>query len=116
MGRSKEETAKSNPLRITENAYQNISQITGYIAFIKQEPLNAIHVGEEIFKTVDRIAKNPLSFPECKELPTQSKIYRKAICMSWLIIFKVKPSEIIILGIIHQLRKPSRIRRVGRLK
>ena len=101
MGRSKESTAKTNSLRLTEHAYQNISQITGYIAFIKHEPFNAIHVGETIFKTIDRIAKNPIAFPECQELPTKNKIYRKAICLSWLIIFKVRSCEIIILGIIH---------------
>jgi plasmid stabilization system protein ParE len=116
MGRSEGKTAKTDSLRLTEHAYQNISQITGYIAFVKHEPYNAIHVGEVIFKTIDRIANNPFAFPECQELPTRNKIYRKAICMSWLIIFKVKPSEIIILGIIHQHRKPSRIRSVGRIK
>lgn len=116
MGRSKENIAKTHSLRLTEHAYQNISQITGYIAFVKHEPFNAIRVGEAIFKAIDQIAKNPMAFPECQELPTKNKIYRKAICLSWLIIFKVKSTEIIILGIIHQHRKPSRIRGVGKLK
>ena len=60
MGRSKEEAAKTYSLRITANAFQDIDQIIGYITYIKHEPLNAIYVGEEIFKTIDRINKKPV--------------------------------------------------------
>jgi hypothetical protein len=59
---------------------------------------------------------NPSIFPECHEIPTTNKIYRKAICLAWLIIFKIKPLEIVILGIIHQHRRPSRIKRIRTVK
>ncbi len=36
--------------------------------------------------------------------------------MSWLIIFKVKDSDIVILGIIHSSRKPSRIKSLRKVK
>lgn len=81
MGRSKEETPKSYSLRVTENALENIDEITGYIAFIKHQPINAIHVGESIFEAIDRIELNPLSFRECEEIPTKFKVYRKAVCL-----------------------------------
>ena len=55
MGRSKKDTQKFYSLRITEHALQNINEITGYIAFINHEPLNAIRVGDELFKTIDKI-------------------------------------------------------------
>ncbi len=48
MGRPEEDIKKAYVLRITEHALQNINEITGYIAFIKHEPLNAIRVGDEI--------------------------------------------------------------------
>jgi hypothetical protein len=41
MGNTKEKAAKTYSLRVTENALQNIDDITGYIAFIKHQPLNA---------------------------------------------------------------------------
>jgi plasmid stabilization system protein ParE len=115
MGRTKEEAPKTYSLRVTEHAIQNIDNITGYIAYIRHEPLTAIRIGDEIFKTIDRIERNPLAFRECEEIPTKNKIYRKAVCLSWLIIYKIKPVEIVILGIIHGHRRPSRIRRLRKI-
>ena len=116
MGKSEEEAPKTYSLRITEHASQNIDFITGYIAYIRHEPLNAIRVGDEIFKTIDRIKKNPLVFRECEEIPTRNKIYRKAVCLSWLIIYKIDSDNIVILGIIHGHRRPSRIRGIRKAK
>lgn len=112
MGDTKEKTPKTYSLRITEYALQNIDDITGYIAFIKHQPLNAIRIGDKIFDTIDRIEQNPLTFRECEEIPTKTKIYRKAVCMSWLIIYKIKASEIAVLGIIHGSRRALEIRRL----
>jgi plasmid stabilization system protein ParE len=116
MGRAKEEAAKAYSLRLTENALQDIDNITGYIAYIKHQPINAIRVGDEILKTIDRIEKNPSAFRECDEMPTINKIYRKAACLSWLIIYKIKPTEIVILGIIHAHRRKSNIKNLKKVK
>ena len=112
MGNTKGKTQETYFLKVSENALRDIDHITGYIAFIKHQPINAIRVGDKIFETMGRIEQNPLAFQECEEIPTKTKIYRKATCMSWHIIFKVKDSEIIILGIIHVSRKASKIRRL----
>ena len=116
MGRTKGKTTKAYSLRITENALQNIDDITGYIAYIKHQPINAIRVGDRIFETIDRIEQNPLAYRECEEMMTKSKIYRKAVCMSWMIIYRVKKLEIIILGIIHGSRRASRLRELRKEK
>jgi plasmid stabilization system protein ParE len=116
MGSTKEKAPKTYSLRVTENALQNIDDITGYIAYIKHQPLNAIRVGDKIFETIDRIERNPLVFRECEEIPTKTKIYRKAVCMSWLIIYKIKASEIVVLGIIHGSRKASKVRKLRKVK
>ena len=116
MVRTKKEASKKYSLRITEHALQNIANITGYIAYIRHEPLKAIRVGEKIFKVIDNIEKNPYAFRECEEIPTKDKIYRKAVCLSWLIIYKIKPARIIILGIIHSHRKPTRIKALRRIR
>jgi len=104
MGAKKEATPKTYKIRVSHNALQNIDEITGYIALINQQPLNAIKVGDSIFKTIDRIAKNPLAFKECKELPTKTKMYRRALCLSWSIIYRISNTDIVILGIINQSR------------
>ena len=116
MGNTKEKTAKAYSLRVTDNALQNINDITGYIAYIKHQPLNAIRVGDKILKTIDRIEKNPFAFRECEEIPTRNKIYRKAVCLSWLIIYKIKPTKIVILGIIHGSRRPTKIKSFRKIK
>ncbi len=107
---SKNLHSKSNRTRLTELRY------TGYIAYIRHEPLNAIKAGDEILKTIGRIEKNPFAFRECEEIPTINKIYRKAVCLSWLIIYKIKPAEIVILGIIHGHRRASRIKCLRKVK
>ena len=116
MGNTKEKAPKTYSLRVTENALQNIDDITGYIAYIRHQPLNAIRVGDKIFETIDRIGQNPLAFRECEEIPTKTKIYRKAVCLSWLIIYKIKASEIVILGIIHGSRRASKVRKLRKVK
>lgn len=80
MGNKKETTPKTYQVRVSVNALQNIDEITGYIAFINQPPLNAIKVGDAIFAKIDRIAANPYAFKECQEIPTKTKIYRRAAC------------------------------------
>lgn len=116
MGHTKEKAPETYSIRISDNALQNIDDITGYIAYIKHQPITAIRVGDKIFQTIDRIEKNPLAFRECWEIPTKTKIYRQTVCMSWLIIYRVKATQIVILGIIHSSRKPSRIRSLRKIK
>jgi hypothetical protein len=96
MGRQKKATRIAYEVKISENALQNIDEITGYIAFINQQPLNAIKV--------------------CEELASATKVYRKAACLSWSIIFKISVPEITILGIIHTSRKPSKIKALRKVK
>jgi plasmid stabilization system protein ParE len=116
MGSQTKATGKNYKVRITVTALQHIDEITGYIAFINQQPLNAIKAGDAIFATIDRISLNPFAFRQCEEIPTKTKIYRRAICFSWSIIYRIKPGEIVVLGIIHGSRRPARIRKLRKIK
>jgi len=116
MGRQKKATPKAYQVRISANALQNIDEITGYLAFINHQPINAIMVGDAIFDCIEKIRINPYVFRECEELPTRQKIYRRAVCQSWIIIFKISDLEIIVLGIIHRSRRPSVLKALKRIK
>lgn len=116
MGKQKKATPKTYQVRISNNALHNIDEITGYIAFINHQPLNAIKVGDAIFATIDKIAVTPYAFKECEEIPTRTKMYRRAACLSWTIIYKITGSEIIVLGIIRSARRPSRIKALRKIK
>ncbi|RPI70953.1 MAG: type II toxin-antitoxin system RelE/ParE family toxin [Ignavibacteriales bacterium] len=116
MGSPEEKTTKPYSVRVTDNTLQNIDDITGYIAYINHQPLNAIRVGDAIFDTIDRIEKNPFAFRECEEIPAINKIYRKAVCQNWLIVYSIKDNKIVIPGICHAYRRASKIRQLRRIK
>lgn len=116
MGNTKEKTPKPYPVRVSDNALQNVDDITGYIAYINHQPLNAIRVGDAIYDTIDRIGENPFAYRECDEMPTKNKIYRKAVCQSWLIIYRIKPTEVVIIGILYASRRASKIRGLRKIK
>lgn len=48
MGTKKETTAKTYHVDISVNALHNIDEITGFMAFINHQPLNAVKVGDAI--------------------------------------------------------------------
>ena len=112
MGRKKIEDTKQYTLDISENYFQNLEEIVDYIAFEKQQPLNAIKVGSGINKTMSKIIENPLIYSKCENLPTKSKIYREASYKTWLIIFKVKKYHITILGVLSGKRKSSSFKKL----
>jgi plasmid stabilization system protein ParE len=116
MGKQAKPVTATYKVTLSNNALQNIDDITHYIAFVKLQPLNAIKVGDALFAAVDLIAVNPRAFKECELLPTKTKIYRQAVCLSWLIIYKIRGFEITVLGIIHGSRKPSKLRALRKVK
>lgn len=116
MGETKEKIIEHYKVRITENALQNINDITDYIAFINHQPLNAIKIGNSFFETIEKIGNNPYSFRECEEIQTKNKIYRKAVCSSWFIIYRIKTNEIVIIGIIHGSRRASKIKQLKKFE
>jgi plasmid stabilization system protein ParE len=116
MGKQEKTTPKTYPVRLSTHALRNIDEITGYIAFINRQPLNAIKVGDAIFGTIDKIGLNPYAFKECEEIPTKSKMYRKARCLSWSIIYRVTIQGVVILGIIHNSRRPVRLKALRKIK
>jgi plasmid stabilization system protein ParE len=117
MGQRKKATPASHfEITVSANARQNIREITGYIAFVQKQPMNAIRVGDAIDATMRRIATTPTAFKEVVEIPTVSKMYRRAICLSWSIIFRIKNADVLILGIIHTASRSSKLKVLRKIK
>jgi plasmid stabilization system protein ParE len=116
MGKQEKTIRKTYQVRISAHAMQNIDEITGYIAFINHQPANASKVGNAIFEIIEGIGDHPYGFRACEYLPTTHKIYRRAVCYSWQIIYKVLNSEILILGIIHSSKNPSSLKLLRKIK
>ncbi len=116
MDQQEKTASKTYQVSISSNALQNFDEITGYLAFINHQPINAIKIGDAIFECFEKIGRNPHVFKECEELRTKSKIYRRAVCLSWIIIFKISGLQVIVLGIVHRSRKPSGIKNLKTIK
>jgi plasmid stabilization system protein ParE len=114
MGTEKATDIKTYTLIVKDRFYDNLEQIVDYITFEQKQPLNAIKVGDGINKTMSKVIVNPLIYAECENIPTKTKIYREAGYKSWLIIFKVKASEITILGVLNGKQKPTDFRKLTR--
>ncbi len=112
MGKKEKTVAQKHKIRIQDEAYNDIEQITDFIVTQNQQPLNAIKVADSIFQAIDKIGNNPFAYKECEAIPTKSKIYRQAKCLSWLIIFRISSAEILILGVVHGARNPSAIKKM----
>ena len=116
MGPKKRTAPKAYTLTISKNALRNLDEITGYIAFIKHEPANAVKVGDAIISTIERIERAPYAFRECEALQTKTKMYRRACCLSWLIIYRIAATNITILGIMHSSRNPTGVRMLRKIR
>ena len=73
-------------------------------------------MGNDFLSVIEKINFNPWKYKECKELPTKNHIYRIALYKSWHIIYRIKTTEIVILGIIHSSRKPSKLKTLKKIK
>ena len=104
------------PVRLSLNANTNLNEITGYIAFIQKQPLNAIRIGDGLLEAIETLSINPWKYKECEQLPSKNKIYRQVHYKSWYIIYKISTSEIIVLGIVHMSRNPVELRTLRRIK
>jgi plasmid stabilization system protein ParE len=116
MGKKEKAATESRQVRILDEAFHDIEQLADFIANNNQQPLNAVKVTETIFEKITKIGQNPFAFKECEQLTTKTKIYRRAVCLSWIIIYKITKPGILILGVIHGSRNPSKIRKLRKLK
>lgn len=116
MGSTKKATATAYSVRVTDEAEKNKNEIIGFISFVRNQTLNAVRIADALQRKFVRIGCNPWAFKECEEIPTKNRMYRKASCYSWFIVYKISGTVVIILGIIHQACKPSKIRSLKRRK
>lgn len=110
MEREGKRFTESYKLIIKSFYFESLEKIVNYIAEENKEPLSAIKVARGINKSMEKIIENPTSYSECENLPTKSKLYREARYKSWLIIFKLNKSEVIILGVLNGKQKPKTFR------
>jgi plasmid stabilization system protein ParE len=71
---------------------------------------------KEIWHLVEGLTHNYLLFPECRHLPTKSKMYRWIVLESHLIIYRITKVKVHVLKILHARRSISKIRQTRSVK
>ena len=71
---------------------------------------------QKIEKAIDMLPELYLSYPECRHIPTKSRMYRNIILDAHLIIYRITTERIEVLDIIHGVMSVSKIRKVGKIR
>ena len=69
-----------------------------------------------IYKLVDNLDVAYDIYPECRHLPTKTKMYRWIILDSHLIIYRITATRIIVLRIVHSHRSITKIKASRKIK
>jgi plasmid stabilization system protein ParE len=72
--------------------------------------LQAEKYQHSIYKIIESLEYSYNIYPECRHLPTKSKMYRWVILESHLIIYRVTSTKILVLRIIHACRSITKIK------
>jgi toxin ParE1/3/4 len=71
---------------------------------------------EELIVKMESLSTGYLLHPQCRHLPTKSKMYRNVIFGSYLIIYRITPGEIEVLNVLHGSRSVSAIKASRKVK
>lgn len=66
----------------------------------------------EVWELIERLPNSYHLFPECRHLPTRSKMYRWIILDAHLIIYRIAKEEVQVLRMFHSRRSITKIKAV----
>jgi toxin ParE1/3/4 len=109
------EGAKELQVKLSQESNLDLDEIYQY--GIETFGLNqAQRYENEIWQLVEGLSHNYLLFPECRHLPTKSKIYRWIILDAHLIIYRITENEIQVLRILHSKQSISKIKAIRKVQ
>ena len=71
---------------------------------------------QKIEKIIETLPYGYLFYPECRHIPTQSRMYRNIILDAHLIIYRITGERIEVLDIVHSASSTGKIRGVCKIK
>jgi len=71
---------------------------------------------QKIEKAIETLSSRYLAYPECRHLPTKSRMYRNIILDSHLIIFRVTEQRIEVLDIVYSASSIGKIRNTRKIR
>jgi len=78
--------------------------------------LQAYKYFTKITQSVERLDTYYVFYPECRHIPTKSRMYRNIIFDSHLIIFRVTEKRIEVLDIVHSASSIGKIRDTRKIR
>lgn len=100
---------RTKPVRYSQQFKLDIAEAFkyGYEIFGKKQ---AIKYENDIYRLVESLEVFYSIYPECRYLPTKSKMYRWIILESHLIIYRITDKQIQVLRMLHSKRSISKIK------
>jgi plasmid stabilization system protein ParE len=98
-----------------ENFYYSLANVLHY-GLIEFGPFVAENFSLEIERITQMLSNFYLSYPENRFLITKVKMYRNIILGNYLILYRIKPDKIEVLAIYHSSVKPSKLKKLRKIK
>lgn len=97
-------------LIVTEHADELLDNLVYHLLYQLKNEQAARHLLNGIENVYERLEKNPLQFPLCRDTYLASKDYHEAIVpqMDYMIIFNIKADIVNVVGVFHQLENYQR--------
>jgi len=110
-----EEGIPYKPVEVSDNFKAHRTHIYDY-TFDTFGYFQAERYLNKIDKALDTLYNFYTAYPECRHIPTKSRMYRNIILDAHLIIYRITAGHIEVLDIIHAASSISKIRRVRKVR
>ena len=110
-----EEGIPRKPYVISDRFFDSRAQVYSYgireFGYFQAECYN-----REIEKAIETLSHFYYVYPECRHIPTKSRMYRNIIFDSHLIIYRITDERIEVLDIIHSASSIRKIRNARNIR
>jgi plasmid stabilization system protein ParE len=110
-----EERISRKPYDVSNQFYSSRAQIFEYSSEVFG-CFQAEKYDQKIEKLISSLSDYFTFYPECRHLPTKSRMYRNIILGAHLIIYRITNERIEVLDIIHSASSISRIRQTRNIR
>lgn len=109
------EGTKVRPIDISEEFYSSLQNVFDYgVEFFGV--YQALKYENLIYEEIKRLPSRYFIHPECRHIPTKSKMYRSIMLSAHFILYRITDSQIEVLDIISYKESISHIRSRQQIK
>ena len=110
-----DEGISRKPIEVSNVFKAHLTDVLYYTSYAFGN-LQTQHYLQKIKYTIDTLPESYHVYPECRHIPTKSRMYRNIILDAHLIIYRITDERIEVLDIIHAASSISKIRGVRNVR